>query len=181
MFFCLFVFTQLNLVCSSQLLLLEGQERSPKDCRCISGEQDRVFSFQKSNRGTVVFVPQMLQIEQKLIHFSLRVPDSSQAAWGGCRWGWGAARGETKASAEQRCHSGLRWQVFCEVCPGADREPLGRVPPLCPGKSPDHDGCCVTPFNWLLARPTDSLKRGQRGECGTQPSLDRNECNCSFM
>lgn len=28
---------------------------------------------------------------------------------------------------------------------------------------------------------TDFLKKGQRGECGVQPRLDRNKSNCSFM
>lgn len=46
--------------------------------------------------------------EQNVIHFSLRVPDSSQTT-GGKVVGWKA-----KCGGDLQCHWGFRWQVFCK-------------------------------------------------------------------
>lgn len=126
------------------------------------------FQFSKVRQGDGCLCGQMLQMEQKSIHFSLRVPDSSQTSGGEKleerkareeEWkGAGVAEGSIQVSGD-RCSVGL----------SGGRQPQGRVSPLqCPGKFPDPERCRLTPSKLYPARPTDSFKRSWR-ECGTQP------------
>lgn len=99
-----------------------------------------------------------------MIHSSLRVPDSLQTTGGKSR---GVENQGGGGSVGGRYTVLLRYQVLC-ICPGADREPHGRVSPR---MFPDPEECCITPSTCSLpARPrTEAPLREAAADVGCSP------------